>query len=426
MRFRIHRGAAEIGGNCVEVQSTGMSLLLDLGLPLDASRADRNLLPAGLGLQDGNNPDLLGVVISHPHSDHYGLLESAHPSLPVYIGEGARKLLDAAAPFTAGHVLQQPITAYQNRKAFTVGPFRITPYLMDHSAFDSYALLVEADGQRLLYSGDFRAHGRKAWSFNAFLSQPPSKIDALLMEGTVLGRESTPEPETEAQLEARIAASIRSTEGLVLACFSAQNIDRFVTFYKAALRADRQFAIDVYTANILDALALPSLPPMSSPSSKIRVLLPKRQKMRIIRTRRFDLVEPYRHCRVYPSDIRANPERWSMIFRSSMIEDVESIGTLAGARLIWSLWPGYLEREAPNLRTWSEDQGITFEIQHTSGHAHVSDLTRFVKRVGASLAVPIHTQHPRRFAELFPNVVVCNNGQWFDLQCGFDASPCTR
>ncbi len=34
MRLRIHRGAAEIGGNCVEIEASGKSILLDLGAPL--------------------------------------------------------------------------------------------------------------------------------------------------------------------------------------------------------------------------------------------------------------------------------------------------------------------------------------------------------------------------------------------------------
>jgi ribonuclease J len=416
MRFRIHRGAAEIGGNCIEVESRGKSLLLDLGLPLDAAEPDSDLLPPVAGLTDGDNPNLLGVILSHPHGDHYRLLESAHPSVLVYMGQGSRRLLDAAAPFMAAKGFSQPVTTYNNRQTFTVGPFRITPYLMDHSAFDAYALLVEADGRRLLYSGDFRAHGRKAWAFDAFLSHPPCRVDALLMEGTALGRNNSPEPETEAQLEMRIAASISDTRGLVLACFSAQNIDRFVTFYKATLRAGRMLAIDAYTASILDALALPSLPLATSPSSGIRVFLPKRQKMRIVRTRRFDLVEPYSRCRIYPSDIVARPEQWVMMFRTSMIEDAESIGTLAGGRLIWSLWPGYLDRQKPDLRAWSEDHGISFEIRHTSGHAHVSDMMRFVDGVGPRMVIPIHTQHPDRYAALFPNVVVCDDGQWLDLQ----------
>ena len=111
MRFRIHRGATVIGGNCIEVQSEGKSLLLDLGLPLEARQPDRTLLPPVEGLLTGHNPDLLGVVISHPHSDHYGLLEVAHPSVPVYIGDHARKLLEIASAFTTGRTLAQPITS---------------------------------------------------------------------------------------------------------------------------------------------------------------------------------------------------------------------------------------------------------------------------------------------------------------------------
>ena len=125
MKFRIHRGATVIGGNCVEAQARGKSLLLDLGLPLEAGKPDQSLLPPVEGLLTGNNPDLLGVVISHPHSDHYGLLEVVHPSVPVYIGDDARKLLEMASAFTTGRPFAQPITSYRNRATFDVGPFRI-------------------------------------------------------------------------------------------------------------------------------------------------------------------------------------------------------------------------------------------------------------------------------------------------------------
>lgn len=221
-------------------------MLLDLGLPLDAKKPDQSLLPPVEGLVTGDNPDLLGVLISHPHADHYGLLEVVHPSVPVYIGEDARNLLEIASAFTTGRAFAQPITTYRNRGTFDVGPFRITPYLMDHSAFDAYALLIEADGQRLLYSGDFRAHGRKAWAFDAFLADPPASVDVLLMEGTVLGREDSPAPLTEDRVEADITASIAETSGIVLACFSAQNIDRLVTFYRATRSGPRLVRADAW------------------------------------------------------------------------------------------------------------------------------------------------------------------------------------
>ena len=34
MQVRIHRGATEIGGNCVELEPAGATILLDLGRPL--------------------------------------------------------------------------------------------------------------------------------------------------------------------------------------------------------------------------------------------------------------------------------------------------------------------------------------------------------------------------------------------------------
>jgi ribonuclease J len=36
MRVRIHRGAQEVGGNCIEVESAGARIVLDVGRPLDA------------------------------------------------------------------------------------------------------------------------------------------------------------------------------------------------------------------------------------------------------------------------------------------------------------------------------------------------------------------------------------------------------
>jgi len=67
---------------------------------------------------------------------------------------------------------------------FTLGPFTITPYLADHSAYDAFSLLIEAGGRSLFYTGDLRGHGRKATAFERLLADPPSPIHAILMEGT--------------------------------------------------------------------------------------------------------------------------------------------------------------------------------------------------------------------------------------------------
>ena len=64
MRACIRRGAQQIGGTCVELESQGKRIVLDLGLPLD-EEADPRLLPAVSGLV---SPDesLLAVFIYLP------------------------------------------------------------------------------------------------------------------------------------------------------------------------------------------------------------------------------------------------------------------------------------------------------------------------------------------------------------------------
>lgn len=63
-------------------------------------------------------------------------------------------------PYLPGNAIE-----FSNGMTLQFGPFRVTPHLVDHSAYDAYALEVEADGRRLFYSGDIRAHGRKGALF---------------------------------------------------------------------------------------------------------------------------------------------------------------------------------------------------------------------------------------------------------------------
>ena len=71
MELCIHKGAKENCGACLEIEHEGNRVLFDLGLPLDADFEDTPL-PSVNGL-DKDSPDLLGLVISHAHLDHYGL-----------------------------------------------------------------------------------------------------------------------------------------------------------------------------------------------------------------------------------------------------------------------------------------------------------------------------------------------------------------
>ena len=54
---------------------------------------------------------------------------------------------------------------------------------------DAAAFLIEADGQRLFYTGDFRGHGRKRLLLERLRENPVSNIDCLVMEGSMIGRD---------------------------------------------------------------------------------------------------------------------------------------------------------------------------------------------------------------------------------------------
>jgi ribonuclease J len=154
MRLKIHRGSHEIGGSCVELEAHEQSILLDLGLPLGITDADPSLLPQIPGLTDGSNPNLLGILLSHTHGDHNGLTGLVHASVPVFLGRRAGAMLLASQFFIRQSPVPSSMRDYADRTAFTLGPFRITPFMTDHSGFDAYSLLVEADAKRVFYSGD--------------------------------------------------------------------------------------------------------------------------------------------------------------------------------------------------------------------------------------------------------------------------------
>lgn len=186
MRVCIHRGTQEVGGNCIEIESAGKRIVLDVGLPLETEDSEVSLPPVK-GFRE-QEPSLLGVVISHPHQDHYGLAKYLLPGTPMILGAAAERILKAASLFTPAGVEFQQARHLEHRIPLSVGPFTLTPFLNDHSAYDAYSLLIEADGRRLFYSGDLRGHGRKARIFQQFLKNPPTDIEVLLMEGTTIGR----------------------------------------------------------------------------------------------------------------------------------------------------------------------------------------------------------------------------------------------
>jgi ribonuclease J len=365
VRVRIHRGAHEIGGNCIEVEAEGQRMVLDLGRPLGVDRDTIVPLPDVAGLAAGGDPALLGVVISHPHQDHYGLLGQVHPGVPVYIGKAAAAVLGAATFFSSAGISLHAAGHLAHRQAFKLGPFQLTPFLNDHSAFDAYSLLVEAAGRRLFYTGDLRGHGRKSGIFEQLLRKPPP-ADVLLMEGTHVRAtgEHTPGPD-EGDVEAELLATCKATRGMVAVLSSAQNIDRLVTVYRAARRAGRTLVVDLYGATIAEATGHDTIPRPGFPDLKVYV--PNRQRVLVKKSGEFNRVNAIRPHRIFLDEIKQRAQELVVLAPSSVIGELARAGCLDGAVAVWSLWRGYLkDPSGKRLLDQLAAHGVPLLHQHSS------------------------------------------------------------
>ena len=417
MRLCIHRGTKQIGGTCIEVESQGKRIALDVGLPLDApddEDARESLLPAVPGFRERDD-SLLGVLISHPHQDHYGLARHIRPEVPVYIGQDAHNILKAASRYVPnGHAFADP-RFIAHRQPVAIGPFRITPYLVDHSAFDAYALLIEAGGKRVFYSGDFRGHGRRAGLFESLVAHPPADIDVLLMEGTTIGRTGTDERfATEGDLERDFVQAFRETKGLHFVWTSSQNIDRVVTIFRAAKRTGRLLLIDLYTAVVLEATGHETIP--QSDWDDVRLYIPHSQRLLIKRNKLFDDLGRHKANRVFPEHLPELASKAVMLFRPMAMRDHGVGAVLEGAALTYSMWEGYLKHDGPcKVLDWLAKHGIPWRTIHTSGHASVCDLKRLATALAPHALVPIHSFETGRFGEFFEHVVQRDDGEWWDV-----------
>ncbi len=412
MKVRIHRGSEQVGGTCVELESQGKRILLDLGMPLDAEHGEVPM-PAVPGI-NGGDPSLLGVVISHLHGDHCGLVPYAASGLPLAMGPVAARILREAEFFTGRPPLPEPTWPLLNRKTFEIGPFKITPYLMEHSAFDAFALLVEADGRRIFYTGDFRAHGNDRGPLERLLADPPQGVHALMMEGTQIGDGRSGEGPSEDDLRHTLARRFNEWPGLVLVAWSSQNLDRLRTVYEAAREARRALAVDLYSADLARAARAPGVPAPGSPG--LEVYCRRRERIQVKEAREFYRTNSVYPIRIFPEEIAPRANKLVLMLRPSMMRELERAGALPGALAVWSMWRGYLEGVSEKRMAAVLDRhGVPVEVHHVSGHAYVPALKSLVGALRPDRLIPIHTERPGRYAALFPRVEVKHDGEWWEV-----------
>ena len=391
MNIIIHRGTHQIGGSAIEISTASTRIILDFGNELSL---DEKYTPINLDI-DGVTKGILdcdGIVISHYHMDHLGQLTSALPEIPLYMGELSKKVAMISAEYQDKNLYLRLLGAntFRGGDAFTIGDIRIRPLVIDHSAVDSYMFVIEAEGKRVLYTGDFRMHGLRHHVLHKLVNTYIGEVDVLITEGTSLSRDADKYISEAAVLD-DISSYIQDGKYVFIMC-SSTNIDRIMGIWQN-MPTDKVLICDAYQKRILDTM----INNVYYESSLYRrhdspLVLNKGSYPKYYMDHGF--VSLVRGTENFISQIKEFPK-----------DDV---------RIIYSMWTGYIEE---NLALKTLLETYPTYICHASGHVSKDDLIKFIELVNPDAIIPVHTDNPERLEELVPhrNVYVVNDNEPFIL-----------
>lgn len=407
MEVKIIKGLNQIGGCITEIKCDNTRIIIDFGDELEDNKETFELD----GLTYGT-PQYDAVFVTHSHSDHIGLIDKILENIPIFVEEksleihnltcdfcGKKRIKRNISTFNLSPSIEESTPIYENKN------LKVTPYIIDHSSYNSCMYLIEADKEKILHTGDFRNHGRKKYLFDKALTKI-GKVDLLITEGTTLTR-SKEKFMNEATLELR-AKEIMDNYNQVFIMQSSTNIDRTVSFLKASLKSNKKFVLDLFSYYLNKSID-------------------------------FNIHVDYKNVFVWKPYKYNNKPKWfkdkylnietsphifssfSMEAKESMLPDIKMLykkGLLKKACLIYSMWDGYIKKE-DKLQTLLKElkyMDIDFIELHTSGHADLEAMKKLNKYVEPNKTIIIHTTNRSEGINIFNNVQKIDEGVYYPVK----------
>jgi ribonuclease J len=353
--------------------------------------------------------DVLGLVLTHSHEDHYGAVLDLWPAFdrPVYATAFTAAML--AAKRAADNIVDNvSVRKMVVGKPFTLGPFTIEAINVAHSIPESCALAITTPIGRVIHTGDWKLDPHP-------IAAPPTdeaRLRALGDEGIPIALicDSTNalkdgESPSEEQVAATLDALIAEAPHRVAITTFASNVGRVISVARAAHKAGRQVVMSGRALHRITTIArelgmLEGIPPFLDQDA-FRTL--PRNKIVLLCT-------------------GSQGEQRAAVARIARGEH-PAIDLNAGDRVIFSSWaiPGN-EREVIDIQNKFIDRGIEVITQrdglvHTTGHPRRDELRRLYDWVKPVTLVPVHGEavHLEAHAALgkqhgIKNVVHARNG----------------
>ncbi len=371
LEVKILRGENKVGENLIEVTDGETRVLLECGVALEASDRTRALE------EEVIKTSYDCVIVTHCHADHSGLLKKRLSAQHIYMGEATFKILEYCGGI---HEDNKPkIRFMQSDVSFLVGAIEVKAYLCDHSAYDSYMVELRKGVCDLLYTGDFRSNGRK--SFEALARKLPKQVEYLIIERT----NPLLRNRTERDLEEEATELFKACKRIFI-LQSSLNIDRTVTFYRAAKRTGKAFIMSKGAADI--GSMYENIPSPVDFSNCYTYFSRAQREDDYTKAKAF-----YDHKLLGYATI-AKMGEFVMQIHSGMLGYLQKLSRLCnlnGCVLVYSMWQGYKSNMADFLHGL-EMLGIRTVDMHVSGHADVQTAKKLIAITNPKQIYMVHCE----------------------------------
>ena len=190
--------------------------------------------------------NLLGIIITHAHEDHFGAVADLWPRLgaPVYMTPFAANLLEARR-FSEPGAPRVPVRAMGQQTRFTLGPFDIECIPVAHSIPEAVALAIRTPVGTVLHTGDWKIDETPVCGLPTDAKRLAEIGDegvlALICDSTNVTREGISPSETDVRKS--LTELILNAKGRVAVTTFASNVARIRAVAEAAEQAGREVVL---------------------------------------------------------------------------------------------------------------------------------------------------------------------------------------
>ncbi|MBN8983184.1 MAG: ribonuclease J, partial [Rhizobiales bacterium] len=245
-------GVGEIGMNLSVYGLGNRQQRSFLAVDLGVSFGDEEHLP-GIDLVmpdvtflEKERKNLMGLVLTHAHEDHFGAIIDLWPKLkcPIYATKFSAALFEAKCAAERG-APKIPVTVVESGARIDIGPFNVEFIPVAHSIPESHALGIRTPAGLVLHTGDWKIDPTpivSAPTDEARLRELGDEgVLALIGDSTNAVREGRSPSETE--VAATLAKLVKAARGRVAVTTFASNVARIRAVADAARAAGREVVV---------------------------------------------------------------------------------------------------------------------------------------------------------------------------------------